>query len=89
VEAMNRTRVQFEELKTVLDAKDNLTSTLLEQNAALKKQVAEMSQQLHNLTSTKINLEGQLGKVKIDLDGLKMNTTRSVMTTCNALKIPS
>ena len=36
-----------------------------------------MHRRLNNVTHSKLDLEGQLGKVKTDLDGLKSNTSRS------------
>jgi len=42
----------------------------------LKTKLEELRERLNNVTSSKLDLEGQLGKVKIDLDGLKSNTSR-------------
>ena len=50
--------------------------SLLEENSYLKGQLEALTQRLHNVTSTKDSLEGQLGKVKTDLDVLKLNTSR-------------
>ena len=42
----------------------------------LRGQVEELRQRLSNITHSKLDLEGQLGRVKTDLDGLKSNTSR-------------
>ncbi len=59
-----------------VDDKENLTQALVSQNRLLRGQVEELRQRLSNITHSKLDLEGQLGRVKTDLDGLKSNTSR-------------
>lgn len=68
--------VSFFLLQKEVDDKANLTAALSGQNRELRTQLKELHQRLDNVTNSKIYLEGQLGKVKTDLDGLKSNTSR-------------
>ncbi len=53
-----------------------MTHELVSQNALLRDEVSDLHSRLNNVTHSKMFLEGQLGKVKTDLDGLKSNTSR-------------
>lgn len=73
---MNRTKKDFQAVQQLVDNKDNMTRFLISQNAFLRGELEKLDWQLNNVTSSKLDLEGQLGKVKTDLDGLKSNTSR-------------